>query len=91
MGETGDPRFLPFLTTWFSRSSGNERVNVLQALGRIRRREKSLAEAGSIEIRAWSAKAIGSRRSLVLGTAGAGGVGTDYQSERMRAGGLFVY
>jgi HEAT repeat protein len=66
MGETGDPRFLPFLTTWFSRSSGNERVNVLQALGRIRRREKSLAEAGSIEIRAWTAKAIGSRRSLVL-------------------------
>jgi len=41
-------------------------VNVLQALGRIRRREKTLAEAGSIEIRAWSATTNGSRRSLVL-------------------------
>jgi hypothetical protein len=66
MGETGDPRFLPFLTAWFPRSSGNERVNVLQALGRIRRREKSLAEAGAIEIRAWSATAGGERRNLVL-------------------------
>lgn len=66
MGETGDPRFLPFLTAWFPRSAGNERVNVLQALGRIRRREKSLAEAGSIEIRAWSAAAEGPRRRLVL-------------------------
>jgi HEAT repeat protein len=66
MGETGDPRFLPFLTAWFQRSSGNERVNVLQALGRIRRREKTLAEAGSIEIRTWSAVVNGSKRSLVL-------------------------
>lgn len=53
MGETGDPRFLPFLTAWFPRSSGDERVNILQALGRIRRREKTLAEAGAIEIRTW--------------------------------------
>lgn len=56
MGETGDARFLPFLTAWFTRSSGTERVNVLQALGRIRRREKSLAETGQIEIRTWSAR-----------------------------------
>ncbi len=55
MGETGDPRFLPHLTAWFPRSSGNERVNVLQALGRIRRREKSLLESGVVEIRTWSA------------------------------------
>lgn len=66
MGETGDPRFLPYLTAWFPRSSGNERVNVLQALGRIRRREKSLAEAGPIEIRVWQAKAAGTSRSVVL-------------------------
>jgi len=66
MGETGDPRFLPYLTAWFPRSSGNERVNVLQALGRIRRREKSMAEAGSIEIRVWSAKASGPGRNLIL-------------------------
>jgi len=66
MGETGDPRFLPFLTAWFPRSSGNERVNVLQALGRIRRREKSLAGAGSIEIRVWPATATGGKRNLVL-------------------------
>jgi hypothetical protein len=54
MGETGDPRFLPFLTASFARSSGNERVNVLQALSRIRRREKSLLESGAIEIRTWN-------------------------------------
>ncbi len=66
MGETGDPRFLPFLTAWFPRSSGNERVNVLQALGRIRRREKLLAETGAIEIRAWSAVLEGAKRKLVV-------------------------
>jgi hypothetical protein len=66
MGETGDPRFLAFLTAWFPRTSGDERVNVLQALGRIRRREKLLAEAGSIEIRAWSAVLDGAKRSLVV-------------------------
>jgi HEAT repeats len=71
MGETGDPRFLPFLTEWFSRSSGNERVNVLQALGRIRRREKSLAEGGAIDMRVWEQQAEGARRRVVLTTGGA--------------------
>ena len=71
MGETGDPRFLPFLTAWFPRSTGNERVNVLQALGRIRRREKSLCEAGAIDIRVWSANLLAAgadppRRRLVV-------------------------
>jgi hypothetical protein len=66
MGETGDPRFLPFLTAWFARSTGNERVNVLQALGRIRRREKTCVQAGSIEIRTWSTAANGSKRHLVV-------------------------
>jgi HEAT repeat protein len=66
MGETGDPRFLPFLTAWFTRSSGNERVNVLQALGRIRRREKACVQSGPIEIRTWSAAANGPKRNLVL-------------------------
>jgi hypothetical protein len=66
MGETGDPRFLPFLTAWFPRSSGNERVNVLQALGRIRRHQKALAESGAIEIRTWSATSNGSKRRLIL-------------------------
>jgi HEAT repeat protein len=66
MGETGDPRFLPFLTAWFARSSGNERVNVLQALGRIRRREKTCVLAGSIEIRIWSAAVNGPKRNVVL-------------------------
>ena len=69
MGETGDPRFLPFLTAWFPRTSGSEKVNVLQALARIRRLEKSLAEAGAIEIRHWEAKAgkeDPSRRRVIL-------------------------
>jgi hypothetical protein len=64
MGETGDPRFLPFLAAWFSRSSGNERTCVLQALGRIRRHVKSLAEV--IETRVWLATMVGDSRHLVL-------------------------
>jgi hypothetical protein len=66
MGETGDTRFLPFLTAWFPRSNGTERLNILQALGRIRRREKSFLEAGTIEIRTWSAEHEGNARRLVL-------------------------
>jgi hypothetical protein len=66
MGETGDTRFLPCLTAWFPRSSGTERVNILQALGRIRRREKSFLEAGTIEIRTWTAEQKGDVRRLVL-------------------------
>lgn len=66
MGETGDPRFVPLLTERFPAATGNEKVNVLQALGRIRRREKSLAEAGEIEIRNWQATYEGSSRQLVL-------------------------
>jgi HEAT repeat protein len=66
MGETGDPRFLPFLSAWFPRSSGNERTSVLQALGRIRRHVKSLEEAGAIETRVWSATMAGKSRHLVL-------------------------
>ena len=66
IGETGDPRFLPFLTAWFPRSNGNEKVNILQALNRIRRREKALTEAGTIEIRSWDARVEGADRRLVL-------------------------
>jgi hypothetical protein len=66
MGETGDPRFLPCLTKWFTGSTGAERVNILQALGRIRRREKSLIEAGTIEIRSWDAHMEGTERRLLL-------------------------
>jgi hypothetical protein len=66
MGETGDPRFLPFLTAWFPTSSGNEKVNVLKALGRIRRREKSLAETGAIEVRTWDAAVEGHKRRVVF-------------------------
>jgi hypothetical protein len=66
MGETGDPRFLPVLTARFAESSGNEKMSILQALGRIRRREKALAEIGALEIRSWDAKADETGRHLVL-------------------------
>lgn len=66
MGETGDPRFLPFLTAWFPRSAGPERVHILQALGRIRRRERALAETGHIEIQPWERLADGTNRRLVF-------------------------
>jgi len=66
IGETGAPRFLPFLTAWFPSSTGAERINIIQALGRIRRHEKSLADMGAIEIRSWAARVDGAVRQMAL-------------------------
>ena len=50
MGMTGDSRFVPFLTNQLNRGAGSERLAILRALTRIRKREKMLGEAGVIEI-----------------------------------------
>lgn len=55
MGETLDPRFLPFLMEQFKSSHGKERLAVTCALGCIRRREKALAET-PLEIRPAAAR-----------------------------------
>ena len=67
MGETGDPRFLPFLTEQVQQRTGKERLGVLRALTRIRRRERALAEAGPVEIRVHQSviEPDGRRRLLV--------------------------
>src|SRR5579871_320058 len=48
MGETQDPRFLPFLMEQFKSSDGKVRLAVTRAMASIRRREKANAEAGTV-------------------------------------------
>jgi hypothetical protein len=64
MGDTQDPRFLPFLMELFKTSQGKLRLAVTRALGSIRRREKANAEAGALEFQAAQVRAgqDGSRR-----------------------------
>ncbi len=57
MGETQDPRFLPFLMEQFKLSQGKIRLAVTCALASIRRREKALGETGTLEIRVSEARA----------------------------------
>jgi HEAT repeats len=51
IGETQDPRFLPFLLEQFKTSDGKERLAVTRAMASIRRREKANAEAGALRLR----------------------------------------
>jgi hypothetical protein len=57
IGETQDPRFLPFLAEQFKTSQGKMRLAVTRALASIRRREKAIAKAGTIRIRVSQARA----------------------------------
>ncbi len=51
MGETGDPRFLPYLSREFQTSTdGRIRLAIVRALARIRRHEKALRDAGEITV-----------------------------------------
>lgn len=64
MGETGDPRFIPFLSEQFRHSDGKERLAITRALARLRRRVKILENGSRIDLRVSEAKleADGSRR-----------------------------
>jgi HEAT repeat protein len=71
IGETQDPRFLPFLLEQFKTSDGRIRLSVTRAMASIRRREKANAEAGTLRMRVWQARVSkdGKRRfNLVLST-----------------------
>jgi hypothetical protein len=48
IGETQDPRFLPFLMEQFKSSEGKIRLAVTRAMASIKRREKMNAEAGTL-------------------------------------------
>lgn len=51
MGETGDPRFLPYLSREFQTyADGKIRLAIVRALAHIRRNEKALRDAGEITI-----------------------------------------
>jgi len=51
IGESMDPRFLPFLMEQFKISEGKTRLAVTRAMASIRRREKLNAEAGILRFR----------------------------------------
>jgi hypothetical protein len=59
IGETQDPRFLPFLMEQFKTSQGRVRLAVTRALGCMRRREKVVAEAGTFGFHVSEARAGG--------------------------------
>jgi hypothetical protein len=79
IGETQDPRFLPFLMEQFKSSDGKIRLAVTRAMGSIRRQEKMNAEAGTLRFRVSDARigADGKRRcGLVLSSQPSRDLGT---------------
>ena len=56
IGETQDPRFLPFLMEQFKLSDGKIRLAVTRAMASIKRREKVNAEAATIRLRVSQAR-----------------------------------
>ena len=57
IGETKDPRFVPFLLEQFKLTNGKMKLAVTRSLSRIRRHEKTSAEKGTVRICVSSAKA----------------------------------
>ncbi len=51
MGETGDPRFLPWLATAFRKDLGKGGAVVLRSLARIRQNLAAMQQAGSLAVR----------------------------------------
>jgi HEAT repeat protein len=75
IGETQDPRFLPFLTGQYRAAQGKVRLAIAGAMSRIRRREKSMAEAGTLEIHVMQAVIrTDARRRLAFALARKGAV-----------------
>jgi len=67
IGETHDPRFLPFLMQQFKASDGKTRLAVTRAMASIRRREKVNAEAGTVRFHVSQARiAPDGKRSFAL-------------------------
>ena len=73
IGETQDPRFLPFLTEQFKTADGKLRLAVTKALAQIRRREKATDELGTVQVHlADAAVQPGGRRRIVFALSKAG-------------------
>ena len=71
MGETGDPRFLPFLEDLAVNSNGVPKPVILRALTRLRTRQEECARKGLVRIRVHRAvsEAAGRRIEFSLGPA----------------------
>lgn len=48
MGETRDPRFLPFLAREFERTTGKDKQRIIRALSTIRRQQKAFEQGGAL-------------------------------------------
>jgi HEAT repeat protein len=73
VAETQDPRFLPFLTEQFKTAQGKERLAIARALAQIRRREKAVADTGTLQIHRCSASIQhGGRRRVTIALSEAG-------------------
>ncbi len=51
MGETQDPRFLPFLSDAFEKAQGKDKHRALRALSRIRQQQRAADLAGQVRLR----------------------------------------
>jgi HEAT repeat protein len=76
IGETEDARFLPFLMDQFKSTQGKMKLSITRALSRIRRREKQMAEKGTLTIRLLDASVQqDGRRRLAFALSRSGGAG----------------
>lgn len=50
IGQTKDPRFLPFLARRFDEAEGKEKQRIVKALSSIRRRQRTLDQAGALQL-----------------------------------------
>ena len=64
MGETGDPRFVPYLMKASKADTGKCHGMVIRSLTRLRRRAAALETAGRLELKVWDARILpgGGRR-----------------------------
>jgi len=67
MGETGDPRFIPFLMKAFQTDDAKGRSMVIRSLTRLRRRVKSLEETRHLNLRVVDARLLpGGSRGVIF-------------------------
>lgn len=71
IGETGDPRFLPFLNREFGKSEGNPKTEIIRALSRIRKQIRSAEGQLHVTLRESRILPDGARR-IVVALSGAG-------------------
>jgi HEAT repeat protein len=67
IGQTGDPRFLPYLTSEFAKTEGKEKLGIVRALSRIRKHCRDADGTGKVIITPYESQILpdGARRIVV--------------------------